>query len=156
MYCSACGSALPANLTYCNRCGARVSPVKEDEVAKPVESYSESLVWAIVSVFIAGSGVIIGMMAVMKQVVGFDLNVILTIAFLCFFMMFVVEALFISLLISSKKAAKELTDPVRLKEHATRELVEARPLNLTEPVPSVTEHETRTFEPVYNKQRSNR
>lgn len=153
MYCSSCGSALPTKLTYCNRCGAKVGGANLDDIAKPVEFYPESLVWAVVSVFIGGLGVIIGLMAVMKEVVHFDLSIIWALTLISFLLLLVVEGVFISMLFSSKKTAQRLLGLDRTKENTTRELDEANMLALPEPVPSVTEQTTRAFEPVYNKQK---
>jgi len=153
MFCSACGSALPANLTYCNRCGAKLGGVKADDIAKPVEFYPESLVWAVVAVFLGGLALTIGLMSVMKEVVHFDLGMIWVVTLISFFIMLVIEGVFISMFFSSKKTAQRLLGLDRSREHTTKELDEAHRLALPEPVPSVTEEATRTFEPVYTKQR---
>ena len=44
MYCSSCGAAVPAGLSYCNRCGADLRS-KESSVAKRREASPDSLVW---------------------------------------------------------------------------------------------------------------
>ena len=152
MYCSTCGSALPANLSFCNRCGAKTNAEKSEDLSNP-SPYPESLIWAMVSVFVAGMGVTIGLMAVMKNIAGFSRGIMLVMTFLSFFMMFVIEAVFISMFMRGRKAL-ELDDHRRTKNNATRELIEAQPLTLQEPVASVTEQETRAFEPVYRKQGS--
>jgi hypothetical protein len=111
------------------------------------------LVWAVVSVFIGGTGVTIGLMAVMKEVVGFNQNIILAVSLFSFLMMLVVEGVFISMLFSNKRTAQRLLGLDRTRDNSTKELDEANRLALPEPVPSVTEEATRTFEPVYTKQR---
>jgi hypothetical protein len=70
MYCSFCGTALTAGLSYCNRCGAELGP--DRSAARPKEAPQESLVWAIVAVTVVGLGGIIGLMAVMKEVLHFN------------------------------------------------------------------------------------
>ena len=152
MYCSTCGSAITQNLTYCNRCGARVG-AKGDELTKPIELYPESLIWAIVAVFIGGLGVIIGLMAVMKEVVGFDLSLVLAITMISFMIMLGIEGVLISMYFSGRKTAKQLISGNRQKEQTTKELVEGSMPLLHEPVASVTEQTTRAFEPVFNKQK---
>lgn len=152
MYCSSCGSAVPRNLSYCNHCGAKVSGAEIDGKAKPAESVSESLVNAMAAVFVAGLGAIIGLLAVMKKVVGFDLEVILAITVFCFALMLLIEGVLIRLLLSGRKGVKGSGDRVRLKEQVTQELGQAQARVL--PVSSVTEHTTRAFEPIYSERQS--
>src|SRR5437870_10972556 len=135
MYCSSCGSAIARDLSYCNHCGARVSDAKDDGVSRPAELFPDSLVWAIVSVFVVGLGCVIGLMAVMKN---YGLNDGLVIAFslLIFLLMLVVESVFIWLLLSRKKEVREAG---RLNEQMTKELGAAQVRALPEPAASVTE-----------------
>ena len=86
MYCSSCGVAVPKNLSYCNHCGAMLSGAKPDVVTKPVELFPDSLVWAIVSVFVIGLGSIMGLMAVMKNY-GLNDGAVLAFASVIFVMM---------------------------------------------------------------------
>jgi hypothetical protein len=104
-------------------------------------------VWAIVTVFIVGLGCTIGLMAMMKQLLDFSNHWIISIALLTFLLTVIVECVIISLLWRQKKVLKKEDAARRLDERATRELEEARPHALPEPVPSVTEHATRIFEP---------
>jgi hypothetical protein len=46
------------------------------------------------------------------------------------------------------RVTKEAGDTERLKEQATKELSAARERLLPEPLPSITEHTTRTLEPM--------
>ena len=154
MYCSSCGSAVAQNLSYCNRCGAQVSGAKADGVNKPAESFPEPLINAIAAVFIVGLGAIAGLMAVMKKVVGFDLGIILAITVFSFVLMLVVEGVLIWLLLNGRRGAKGVGATEQLKEHTTREIEERQARMLPEPVPSVTEHTTRAFEPIYSERKS--
>src|SRR5262245_13595259 len=122
MYCSSCGSAVPPNLTYCNKCGAKVA--RADTITKPSDLIPESLVFAMVAVFILGVGVTIGLMAVMKQAVGFDWPLILAVTMVCFMLIMALEAVIISLIFKSVRFARELVEsgPARLKEQTTKEL----------------------------------
>lgn len=108
--------------------------------------------WAIVAAFVGGTGVIIGLMAVMKEVVGFDHGIIMAIAFMSFFALFVIEGVLLSMLIGARKK-KDSSEPARLPTRATKELEEARQPMINEPVASVTEGTTRTFEPVYSERK---
>jgi Co/Zn/Cd efflux system component len=129
MYCSTCGSATSPNLTYCNHCGARLSGAKE---VKP-----ETLVGAIAAVFIFGLGAIIFLMMAMKMVFGPEyLPLVIVFTLLSFLIMLAVEGVFVGMLLSRKKGAKE----------AAKELSGAKAHVLPEAAMSVTEHTTRTLE----------
>lgn len=151
MFCSSCGTAVARGLAYCNHCGGKLDGGKNDAVAKPVETFPESLVWALVAVFVVGLGGIIGLMAVMKEVVGFGPDIILYITLLCFLPMLVVEGVLIWKLLRHKSGAKEAGDAVaaRLKARETRELGAAQARSLPDPAASVIEHTTRAFDPAY-------
>jgi len=129
---------------------------KGDGVAKPAAPIPDSLVWAIVSVFVVGLGCVIGLMAVMKN---YGLNDGLVIAFslLIFLLMLVVESVFISLLMSRRRGAGEVSETGRLngplKEQTTKELGATQARALPEPGASVTEHTTRAFEPTYSERK---
>jgi hypothetical protein len=53
-----------------------------------------------------------------------------------------------------KRGTKETADIALSKEQATKELHEAQARVLPESMPSVTEHTTRTFEPIYSERKS--
>lgn len=157
MYCSSCGGSVIRGLSYCNHCGAKIAGGKADE-RRQSETFLESLIWAMVSVFIVGTGCLIGLMAVMKEVLGFPNGLIMIVVFLSFLLMFVIEGVFIWQLISRRKNNKEAddTEPL-LKEQAAKELYTAPARVLTDqPIPSVTDHTTRTLEPVLREQESNK
>lgn len=157
MYCSSCGGTVARGVSYCKHCGAKLNWEKGDSVSvtKSPELFPDSLIWAIVSVFVVGLGCIIGLMSVMKKELGFGNGIIITITLLSFLLLFMVEGMFTWLLWRRKKSeAKDTGDAERLKEQTTKEL-DARPQarTLPEPVPSVTEHTTRTFEPIYSERK---
>jgi type VI protein secretion system component VasK len=128
-----------------------VGEAKGESANKPAELDPDSLVWAIVAVFIVGLGTTIGLMAVMKEVIGFNPHIILAVTALCFLLMLAVESVFIWLLLSRRRGAKEVGDFERPKEQAARELAAAQARALPEPVPSVTEQVTRAFEPLHSE-----
>ena len=151
MYCSSCGAAVAKGLSYCNQCGANLIGAKGG-VTKPTELFPESLIWAIVSVFVIGLGCSIGLMAVMKDY-GFSQLLIVAFTLLIFVLMLAVEGVFISLLFSRKSSRKEIGETESLHEQAAKELGAAQARALSEPVPSVTDHTTRAFEPIYSERK---
>jgi hypothetical protein len=153
MYCSSCGVAVAQGLSYCNNCGAKLSGAKGDNVIKSSEVKPELLVSAMVAVFVLGLGAIAVLIGVLKAVAGFDLPFLLAATMLSFVLMLVVEGVLIGLLLRGNRGAKEAGDTERLKEQTTKELGEAQARVLPEPVPSVTEHTTRAFEPIYSERK---
>ena len=151
MYCSSCGSSITPHLTYCNRCGARVNG--RDEVSARVADFPESLVAAMVALFVFGLGVIIGLIAVMKNVVNFEPGIILAITFFMVTLLMILESVFIYLLFSSRKFARQRFQHQEFTPNTTKELRESRTPMLSEPMPSVTEQTTRAFEPIYREQK---
>jgi hypothetical protein len=155
MFCSSCGGAVVQGTSYCNNCGARLSADKGgSNTAKPEELFPDSLIWAIVSVFVVGLGGIIGLMAVMKEVFGFNSTLMIVFSILSFALMFAVEGVLIWLLLSRRRSGQNAGDGGLMNEQVTKELDAAQPRALPEPVPSVTEHTTRTFEPLYSERKS--
>ncbi|HKQ06326.1 MAG TPA: hypothetical protein VJ464_14420 [Blastocatellia bacterium] len=123
--------------------GAKGDNPKSSEV-KP-----ETLVGAIAAVFIFGLGAIIFLAMAMKMVFGADNpGLIIFFTLFSFLIMLGVESAFIWMLLGRKKGAKEADDTKRLKKQTAKALDEARAGMLAEPAFSVTEHTTRTLEPV--------
>ena len=147
MYCSSCGSAVPNQLTFCNKCGARLI---NDEIAGPKP---ELLVAAICGLFIMGNGVIIGLMAVLKEVVKANEGVVLGAGLVCFSLLLILEVMLSWMLLSSWRRARKGIQTLRTEEKTTNELNEASARMLQEPLISVTEHTTRAFEPIYNERK---
>jgi hypothetical protein len=94
-------------------------------------------------------GCIIGLMAVLKEEFNADLGLALGVAFAVFTLMLLVEAVFIWQLVGHKRVGA-LKERRQLKDQTTRELPPAQAEILDEAVPSVTEHTTRAFVPLYN------
>jgi hypothetical protein len=154
MYCPSCGVAVAQGLSYCNYCGAKLNGVKGDNVIKSSAVKPETLVAAMVSVFVFGLGAITVLMGVMKAVLHLDVGQILAFTLLSFLIMLLIEGVCIRLLFRSKRGTEEAGDTVLLKGQGTKELNATQARVLPEPVPSVTEHTTRAFEPVYNERTS--
>lgn len=154
MYCASCGMAVAQGLSYCNYCGAKLSGAKGDNVIKSSEVKPESLIGSIVALFIFGLGAVAVLIGVMKEVVGFDISIILAVTVFSFALMFVVEGVLIWLLLNSRRGAKEVGDAEPPKGQKTKELGEGQARVLSEPVPSVTDHTTRAFDPIYVERKS--
>lgn len=144
MYCHACGIALTHHTKYCNRCGAQL--IKEDSTGelKPSEKrfdeYLDGLFW--ITVF--GVGITLGGMLLMKKVGFSDLFIaayfaLSSAAFLVNFGLSLRKALLLS------KASGDLKSAGERQTNQLAPMVEPASL---QPAPSVTEHTTRSFEPV--------
>ena len=149
MYCSSCGVAVTPALSYCNYCGEELSGAKSDSVVRSPEVKPETLVGAMVFAFVFGLGAITVLMGMMKAILHFDYGPIVAFALLSFLIMLSLEGVFIRLLFRRRRGAEEAGDTALSKGQATRELDSARALS--EPMPSVTEHTTRAFDPIYTE-----
>jgi heme/copper-type cytochrome/quinol oxidase subunit 2 len=154
MYCASCGVAVTKGLSYCNQCGAKLSGAKSESAAKSPELFSDSMVWAIVSVFIVGLGCIIGLMAMMKELLNFSEKLIVMFSLMSFLLMFVIEGVLIWTLLSRKRESRATGEAGQLGEQTTKELGPAQARAFTECMGSVTEHTTRSFEPVYSERKA--
>jgi hypothetical protein len=152
MYCSSCGVVVTPGLSYCNYCGEKLSGAKSDSDIKSPEVRPGTLVGAMVFTFVFGLGAITILTGMMKAVLRLEVGLILAFTLLSFLIMLSLEGVFIRLLFSRKRGAEEARDTVQLKGQATRELDAAQGRALPEPMPSVTEHTTRAFDPIYTKQ----
>ena len=154
MYCSSCGVAVTAGLSYCNYCGEKLSGAKSNSIIKSPEVRPETLVAAMVFTFVFGLGAITVLMGMMKAVLHFDYGPIVAFALLSFLIMLLLEGVFVRLLFRRKRGAEEAVDTVLSKGQATRELDATQARALPEPMPSVTEHTTRAFDPIYPERTS--
>jgi uncharacterized paraquat-inducible protein A len=145
MYCSSCGAAVTSSLSYCNRCGTELK-AKQHSPMNLSEVSLQSIVWAIASVTIVGLGIVIGMMAVMKEVLHFHDGLIIAFSLLSFLSFLGVDFVFIWVLLRSRAGAKETNGASQDKHVTRRGLDEAQARALPEPALSVTEHTTRTLE----------
>jgi Co/Zn/Cd efflux system component len=141
--------AVPTGLSYCNHCGAKLSGAKADGITKSSEVKQGTLVATIAAVFIFGLVAIIFLMMAMKLVFGPEnLHLIISFTLLSFLIMLAVETVFIWMLLGRKKGFKETGDTERLKKQSAKELREAKAHMLPDAALSVTEHTTRTLEPL--------
>ena len=145
MYCSTCGVAVAKGLNYCNYCGAQLN--QGDGGQSQVRP--ESLIFAVLATFIFGLVAITVLIGVMKSVLDMPVERVLAFALLPFLTMLALEAVFIRLLLRRTRETKGASETPLLTQQTTKELDAAQPRVLPEPVPSVTEHTTRAFDPIY-------
>jgi hypothetical protein len=151
MYCSTCGVAVAQGLSYCKNCGAKLT--RGDSITKSSELKPDLLVRAMVVTFMFGLAVMTVLMGVMKTVLGLPVERVLALMVLPFLLMLVLEGVFLRLLLRHSRGTEEANDGVLLKGQATKELDAQQARALSEPVPSVTEHTTRAFDPIYTERK---
>jgi len=93
-----------------------------------------------------------GLMALMKAELHFDIGIILFITLLSFALMTAIEGVLVWLLISRSRVRKTAGE-IDKKQKDTKELSDGHLRQLAEPVPSVTEQTTRSFDPVFEKRK---
>jgi hypothetical protein len=153
MYCSSCGVAATPNLTYCNHCGAKLNAEKSDSLVKTTELRFESLIMsAMVGLFVLGLVAISVLLGVMKAVLNFGFGPLVAFAFLSFSVLIALEGVLIFRLFRRKRDGGNSSDRSSVEVHTTKEL-EARSRIVAEPVASVTDHTTRTLDPVYSERK---
>lgn len=153
MFCPACGASVQQNLSYCNRCGAKVGGAPAEGAGRSAE-LSPNLILAVIGVvFAVGLGSFLSLLALMKQ--GDGINPIIFVgAGLSFLAMIVLEAVLLWLLLRGRKSAPRASVAAPPNEQTTRELAEAQARLLPDPLPSVTEQTTRAFEPLPRARKS--
>ena len=146
MYCSSCGVALTQGLSYCNYCGAK-SGAKGDSDTGPAEVKPGLVVSAMVATFIFGLIAITMFMGVMKTTLDLNAGQVLAFTMLSFLIMISLEAVFLRLLFRRRRRSDD-AEGQAFKGQTTKDLNAAHARALPEPVPSVTEHTTRTFDQI--------
>jgi len=104
--------------------------------------------------FVFGLGAITILVGMLKAILHLENGLILAFALLSFLVMVSIEGVIIRLLFRRKRGSQEAGDTGRLKGQATKELDAAQTRGLPEPLPSVTEHTTRAFDPIYTERKS--
>ena len=152
MFCQSCGTALTKGLTYCSRCGARVaSPAQNDNLAQVV------CVLAFFSTVVALGGLgLIYFLVRQLLLLGFEQSRIVVVTFFCLLAVVGLAALLIThmsraLNVFLHPAAGQGTEAADTPEPAGRQTAQIEAPR--EPASSVTDHTTRTFDPVYQERR---
>lgn len=149
MYCHTCGIALTQPTKYCNRCGVLLIAQDQTGEVKPSEKrldeYLDGLFW----ITVLGIGLVFGGMVVMKRVGLSDLFILayLLISSTAFLVNFGIN------LREYLRIGRTSREQKTIDHRVTGQLDPVSPRAALEPVPSVTEHTTRSFEPVQTKPR---
>jgi hypothetical protein len=150
MYCPSCGVVVARGLSYCNHCGVKLTGAKADNPLESSEVKPGFLVFAMIAVFVFGLLAITMLMGMMRVVLELSAGQVLAFALLPLLIMLGLEGVFIRLLMRPRRGSEEANGAVRLAQK-TNELDVSEARVLPEPAPSVTEHTTRSFEPIYNE-----
>lgn len=150
MYCSTCGVAVVQGLVFCNYCGAKLNP---GGTSGKSEVKSGSLIGGMVFVFVFGIVAITMLLGMMKAVLRVSDGMILGFALFSFLTMLVIEGVFIRLLLRHTGGREQASENLVIKGQATRELDANQVRVLPEPLSSVTEQTTRTFDPIYTERK---
>jgi hypothetical protein len=155
MYCSSCGIEVTQELNYCNRCGANLNPQSSlvpQIVAPPVRLTGKFIALAALVVF-SLAAIFSG--AENLAVRGVDGAAIAWMVIISVAMVFGVTGLLIRVLSSviqnqSKLVAQQPPRAPQLKQPQPNAALPAPQTGpMQTPISSVTDHTTRTFEPVY-------
>ena len=149
MYCSSCGVAVAQGLSYCNYCGAKLNAAKDG--SKTPHFPSGLLIPAISFLFIFGLVAIGMIMGIMKVILELPIEAVLAFSLLPFLLLLLIEFVFIRLLLRSRREADEAGNTGQIKGSETKELNTGQMEALPEHLNSVTEHTTRSFDPIYNE-----
>jgi hypothetical protein len=141
MFCSSCGSVVKPNVKYCNHCG------DELVLRKSPGPNPDYLVAAITLVTIVGLGAVPLAMVVMN---GLHLNegLIIFFSLLVFLTFLGVDGFFISQLLRARRSGAGIDAKLGKQGNTTSDLDVAGAHLLPEPRSSVTDHTTRTLDPV--------
>jgi hypothetical protein len=135
----------------------KTSGAKSPDADKLSESSFNTLLAGVMGIPIAGLGIIIGLMSVMKQI-GFSGELIVAFTLMSFLLLVAAEAVFIRLLLRRTKPVKETADNIQnqaqLNEVVIKGLNATQTRGLNEPIPSVIENTTRNLEPIPRKSKT--
>ncbi len=158
MYCASCGTEVTTELSYCNRCGANLKPsVANAGVAAPkLVGAAWAISIAVTLVTLIGFGMVFGVvMTLVERGINLSPGGMVLIFFALLFIFTIVALLIrqLSRVLSIPQLPVETTQVPRTKiaEPGVPELGAARL-----PIASVTDHTTRTLDPVYKERDSQR
>ena len=152
MYCPSCGAESALEMNYCNRCGANMTqttaPVQQ---LAPISLTKPAIAIGLTTVLLTlgGFGVLATAAFNLAQVFQHP-DPIMAIVFFGMITIMISDIMLIRLLSRIVRTSLEVKQVVQLPTPTTQGL--PRQLNpRLEPVPSVTEHTTRTFTPAFRE-----
>lgn len=147
MFCPSCGKDVNAGLSYCNQCGARLNGAG-DPRAIPASSFNMTL-GAVLALPFVGLAMMLGVIAALKNGMGFKDDFIFVVTFLTFILFAIAEIACVIMLLTRSRAPKAAKHRGKFQ---TGQLPTSEPRGLGsptfEPMPvgSVTDHTTRTLD----------
>jgi hypothetical protein len=147
MYCPACGKALPRRMNYCSQCGAQLTLEKHTETEKSqkrFDDYVDGIFW--ITVF--GLGLILGGIALMKQVLNLSQGLIVAFMIISSTAFLTVFAICLWQIIAIARGSKKANENAGEEQFDTNRLAEGKPQKSLEEPQSVIEDTTRTLNPI--------
>lgn len=153
MYCSTCGNEITVELKYCNRCGANLSLVPGNLPAQVTAPISLTVPTIVIGLTITGGlGIIFGGATGLAQI-GLHPAAITWMVLISMAALFGCSAMLIRFLSKMVDVRRQTPAPQpNLRPAFDRVTSQQQLPPRFEPVPSVTEHTTRTFSPAYRDQ----
>jgi hypothetical protein len=158
MYCSSCGAEVLEEMSYCNRCGASLKPLANQSLLPPTRSVGAA--WAVsaaVALITLGGFALIFALVMTLVTRGIDLKEgWLVLIFAALMAILAIDWLLIRQLPgllgrSQPLSESEKPEKRKLSEKPLPQLAAPRT-----PQSSVTDHTTRTFDPVYRERDTQR
>ncbi len=152
MYCPSCGAESALELNYCNRCGANmaslIAPARE---IVPVSLTKPAVAIGLTTLLLTlgGFGVLV-IGAINLALVLKDPDIIIPLIMFGMITILVSDIMLIRLLSRIIRASLDTKPTAQLPKPAVKEVPRQLSPRL-EPVPSVTEHTTRTFTPAFKE-----
>lgn len=150
MYCSTCGVAVAQGLTFCNYCGARLA-TREAAATESQPVRPQLLISAMAGLFVLGMPGITFLIFMLDAALHLHAGAITAFAWFSLLLLTALEGIFAVLLFRRTSRKEEARSSEQFKGPVTKELEAMHARGLAEPLASVTEHTTRSFEPVYNE-----
>jgi hypothetical protein len=147
MYCSACGHEATIDVNYCKRCGNVLSPQTSIQ-SKPFSLTGPSWAFALMVMVMVGTvfGAVVNMAEMQISAVALTWMVIAGLGTVVALVALIFRQLSRMTNVNREKPKIQTSTP-----QINAELYQARPGALPEHMPSVTEHTTRTFQPIYRE-----
>jgi hypothetical protein len=153
MYCPSCGSEISVELKYCNRCGANLSVIPPDYPAPSVKPMKLGFPTIILALSVTvGIGIIIGGATELARMQVHPAAITWMVIF-SMGTLFGCTALTLRFwlkVLSMNRESRQPQNQNQLRPPMQTPVPRQFPPRL-EPIPSVTEHTTRTFSPAYRE-----